>query len=234
MTVYNTEYAQSEFLVHGETWIQSRFAGKFNTIFDVGCNIGEWTRMARSFHPNAEIHMFEIAPDTYSQMLKNIPIDNKIIPNSFGLSDTIGTVPLKYKPSYNALTTTVTDLQLDDSITIQGLTFTGDDYVESRRIQQIDYLKIDTEGAESRVFKGFEKTLRAGKIKVLQFEYGYICVLTKWLLMDSYKYLEPLGFKLGKLCNGHIEFHDYTLIHEDFKGPDYVAVHESVWKDFGL
>ena len=48
MSEYNREYAMSEFQQHGETWIQNRFNGQFKTIFDVGSNIGEWTRMTRS------------------------------------------------------------------------------------------------------------------------------------------------------------------------------------------
>lgn len=234
MSEYNREYAMSEFQQHGETWIQNRFNDQFKTIFDVGSNIGEWTRMTRSFQPNADIHMFEIVPDTYRKMLSNIELDNKMIPNSFGLLDKSGPVPMKHKTEYDSLSTIVTDLRLDDSIPINGLAFTGDDYVDSRRIEMIDYLKIDTEGAEGRVFKGFEKTLKEGKVRIIQFEYSFICVLTKWMLIDSYNFLEPLGFKLGKLKQDSIEFHDYTLIDEDFKGPEYIAVHQNSWHMFGL
>ncbi len=231
---YNREYALSEFDAHGETWIQNRFNNQFNTIFDVGCNIGEWTNMTRQYQPNADIHMFEVMPDTYRKMLSNIELDNKMIPNSFGLSDSAGPIPMKYKTSYDALSTSILDLRLDDSEIRTGLTMTGDQYVDSRQIEQIDYLKIDTEGAEGKVFKGFENTLKAGKVKVIQFEYSFICVLTKWMLIDSYKFLEPLGFKLGRLKKDRIEFHDYTLTDENFIGPDYIAVHETVKDRFGL
>jgi hypothetical protein len=54
------------------------------------------------------------------------------------------------------------------------------------------------------------------------------------MLIDSYKFFEPLGFKLGRLKPDHIQFHDYSLLDEDFKGPEYIAVHESAWADFGL
>lgn len=226
---YTREYALQEFDEHGESWIQKRFEGRFETIFDVGCNIGEWSRMTRQYQPNADIHMFEIVPSTYQKMLSNIEIDNKMIPNSFGLLDKAGSVPMKHKTTYDSLSTIVTDLRLDESIPITGLAFTGDEYVESRQIDKIDYLKIDTEGAEGKVFKGFENTLKAGKVKMIQFEYSFVCVLTKWMLIDSYKFLEPLGFKLGRLKKDHIEFHDYTLLDENFKGPEYIAVHESYW-----
>lgn len=231
---YNPSLAQKEFEEHGETWLQERFSGKFNTIFDVGCNIGEWTKMARKYQPQADIHMFEVMPETYRSMLSNVQTDENMHTNGFGLSNYSGTLEMKYKPSYSAVSTSVMDLRLDDSFIRHGLVMKGDDYVKSRNIKSIDYLKIDTEGAEDQVFKGFENTLKEGKIKVIQFEYGYICILTKWLLIDSYKYLTPLGFTLGRLKKGSIVFKEYALPDEDFNGPDFIAVHESVKHNFGL
>ena len=231
---YTRERALEEFETHGERWLQERFSGKFNTIFDVGSNIGEWSRMTRKYQPQADIHMFEVMGETYRQLLKNIDIDDKMFPNSFGLSNCNGTIDMKYKPSYSAVSTPVMDLRLDNSEIRKGLVVKGDDYIESRNVENIDFLKIDTEGAEENVFKGFEKSLSQGKIKVIQFEYGYICVLTKWMLIDSYKYLTPFGYHLGRLKNGSIEFKDYNLMDEDFNGPEYIAVHESVKHEFGL
>lgn len=231
MSSYNREYALSEFKEHGEIWMQQRFAGRFNTVFDVGSNIGEWTNMVRQYQPNADIHMFEIVPDTYNRMLSNIKLDSKMFPNSFGLLDKNGTVPIKYKTTYDALSTVVTDLRLDESEMRTGLAFTGDQYVESRGIEHIDYLKLDVEGAEGLAMEGFYNTLKDGKVSILQFEYSFICVLTKWMLIDSYKFLEPLGFKLGKLYEDRIEFREYTLMDENFIGPEYIAVHENYWSE---
>jgi FkbM family methyltransferase len=225
--IYNTEYAQKEFIEHGERWILTQLKGKIETIFDVGCNIGEWTRMARELHSEAKIHMFEIIPDTFDQMMCNIVLDNYMFPNSFGLSDQAGKVQMKYKPEYSAVSTQLMNLRLDNSIIRSGLVLTGDDYCESRRIESIDYLKIDVEGAEKNVLKGFERMLSEQRVNVIQFEYGYAAILSKFLLIDAYQWLEPFGFKLGKLTNGKVMFHDYALFHEDFQGPDYVAVHKS-------
>ena len=234
MTTYTSEYAQSEFEQHGELWLQQKLENKLNTIFDVGSNIGEWTRMARKYNPNAEIHTFEVMAPTYRKMLSNIVIDDKIYPNGFGLGDENGPITMRYKPEYDAVSTSILNLRLDDSLIKTGLVMKGDDYVASREIDKIDFLKVDTEGAEERVFKGFEHCLRQGRIKMIQFEYGYICVLTKWLLKDSYEYLTQFGYSLGKLTPNGIQFHDYALYHEDFQGPDYVAVHNYYREELGL
>ena len=223
---YTQEYAEYEFRLHGEEWILSKLQGKLNTIFDVGSNIGEWSRMARKFNPDANIHMFEIMPQTYRQMLSNLPIDEKMHPNGLGLSNEYGKVLMKYKPEYPAVSSSLMNLRLDDSYLQYGLAMIGDDYVESRQIETIDYLKIDVEGAEEKVLKGFNKTLEGKRIKIIQFEYNVNAILAKWLLIDAFQYLVPLGYRLGRLTNGQVQFHDYTLLHETFNGPDYIAVHQ--------
>lgn len=230
---YNRTYAQQQFIHHGENWIQQKIKGNANIIFDVGSNIGEWTYMARSIHPDAEIHTFEIIPNTYKKLLSNIVIDNKIIPNGFGLSDVAGTLKMKHRLDYDVVSTYLKDLAVENFQWRTGLVMTGDDYVESRQINYIDYLKIDTEGAEGLVLKGFKNTLEQQKVGIIQFEYSYNCILSRWMLIDAYELLTPLGYKLGRLTKDGIQFHEYALYHETFGAglehgaPDYIAVHHS-------
>jgi hypothetical protein len=103
----------------------------------------------------------------------------------------------------------------------------GDDYVHSIGIEKIDLLKLDIEGAEMKALKGFENCLREKRIRVVQFEYGYLNILTKNLLMDYYDFFEPLGYRVGKLYPKKIEFKPYSNKLEDFIGPNYVAVLET-------
>lgn len=225
--IYNTQFARAEFLEHGEDWLLRHLNGRLKTILDVGSNIGEWTRMARELHPDAEIHTFEVVPETYRRLLQNIPIDSKIIPNGFGLSDKPGILPMKWRKDFDAVSTHLVKLRVDGFEWRDGIVFTGDDYVKSRRIDYIDFLKIDVEGAEGMVLGGFKNTLLEGRAGIIQFEYGLDCIITKWMLIDAYELLTPLGYRLGKLTPQGIQFHDYALYHETFNGPDYVAVHES-------
>lgn len=53
-------------------------------------------------------------------------------------------------------------------------TVTIDSYSEKNNIKEIDFLKIDTEGAELDVLNGCKKMLSEKKIKFLQVEYGGI------------------------------------------------------------
>jgi len=224
---YDQAYARGEFIQHGEDWLLRHLQGKLNTIFDVGSNIGEWTRMARELHPDAEIHTFEVVPETYRRLLQNIHIDPKIIPNGFGLSSEQKILPMKWRKDYDAVSTYLTDLAVENFEWRNGLVFRGDDYMVSRSVDYLDFLKIDVEGHEGDVLAGFSRPIHEGRIGIIQFEYGLACVLTKWMLIDAYKMLTPHGYRLGRLTPQGIQFHDYALYHETFNGPDYVAVHES-------
>lgn len=222
MIPYTTEYAMGEFSAHGEFQMMSKLP-QLQTVFDVGCNIGEWTRMTRRLHPAAHIHMFEMVPFTFDKMLQNGVLDAGIHPNNFGLSNTTGISTFRYAPQNDRVSTTVLDIYHTDSVINHGLITTGDQYCLSRGIEDIDFLKIDTEGHEYSVLEGFEYRISAGLIKMIQFEYGYAAVLTKKLLIDFHKMLDE-KYVIGRLTPEGVQFKSYHLLDEDFRGPDYVAV----------
>jgi hypothetical protein len=61
----------------------------------------------------------------------------------------------------------------------------------------------------------------------VQFEYGYVNVLTKHLLRDFHQLLEAAGLVVGKIYPNHVDFRTYRLPDEDFLGPNYLAVRRS-------
>lgn len=225
---YNTEYALHEFKTHGEYDLMRKLhVVGLHTIFDVGCNIGEWSRMVRQFHPNSKIHMFELLPATFQKLLHNNVLDKNMVANSYGLSNVTQEIPIRVMLSNDRVTTTVTEMKHPDSIVTTGLVRHPESYLKYYDINYIDYLKIDTEGHEYEVLLGFSSLLEQGKIACIQFEYGFINVLTRHLMIDFYKLLEPYGYVIGPLTPTCVDFRNYTIFKEDFQGPDYIAVHKS-------
>jgi FkbM family methyltransferase len=217
-----------EFEIHGETQMMERLRSiQLRNIFDVGCNIGAWTQMARQHHPEAHIHMFELVPQTFQKMLRNVQLDGRMYPNSFGLSDKPGEITIKYVPENDRVSTAVLSLLHDNSVIVPALVSSGEVYCKQWGIGYIDFLKLDTEGNEFPTLKGFMSLLQEGRIGCVQFEYGFINVLTKNLLIDFNNLLRPLGYHMGLLTPEGVKFKDYHLFDENFIGPDYVAVHES-------
>jgi Methyltransferase FkbM domain len=99
----------------------------------------------------------------------------------------------------------------------------GDDFLTREGIRQVDFLKLDVEGAEHLALQGLEAALRQQRIRLVQFEYGRVNVLTHFLLRDFYQLFSQYGYAVGKIYPDYVDFRDYDLIDEDFLGPNYLA-----------
>ena len=70
--------------------------GNVETIFDVGANTGEYTRMLGSYFPDARIHCFEPAGAMFSILADNMRDNGNVVLNNFGISDERGEGVLYY------------------------------------------------------------------------------------------------------------------------------------------
>jgi FkbM family methyltransferase len=200
---------------------------EMRVVFDIGANVGDWATLASRCFSRSTIHCFEIMPSTFDVLTENMGTVANVAVNGFGLSDRAGEVELKYYPGYSTVTSIFDYPQGLASTRVTGRVTTGDEYVESHGIERIDFMKLDVEGSEHLVLKGFSRMLDSGKIEMIQFEYGTINILTKFLLHDFYKLLTAKGYVIGKIYPRYVEFRDYQFGHEDFLGPNYLAVRES-------
>ena len=103
----------------------------------------------------------------------------------------------------------------------------GDDFIKENNISNIDLLKLDLEGAEFDAIQGFSKALNEKKIRIIQFEYGYINITTKKLLIDYYNFFSKRGYLVGKVFPKYVEFRPYKFKYEDFIGPNFIVVREN-------
>jgi Methyltransferase FkbM domain len=99
----------------------------------------------------------------------------------------------------------------------------GDEFLAREGISQVDFLKLDVEGAEHLVLEGLEGYLREQRIRLVQFEYGRVNILTHFLLRDFYQLFAKYGYAVGKVFPDYVEFREYELKDEDFLGPNYLA-----------
>ena len=226
----NVDY---EFSTNGEAACLRTLAESTDTrsVFDVGANVGDWSATAVRIFPQATVHAFEIVPDTFERLAENSRDEARIVPHNFGLSDAEGTTKVYFAPELSHVATCVPGFsdQFHDCVTreVDAAVTTGDTFCAENGIAKIDFLKIDVEGYEDRVLKGFEGMLSRGAIDVIQFEYGYINIDTHFLLRDFYTYLEGFGMRLGKIYPTNVDFRDYRHVDEDFYGPNYLAVRSS-------
>lgn len=142
--------------------------------------------------------------------------------------DAAGTVTIHHYPDEPYLTTTATEFPHHAPyVELQVPVETGDSYAERHDIDTIDLLKIDVEGAEPSVLRGFSTMLGRGAIGAIQFEYGVVAVIDKFLMSDFYALLGGYGYEIGPLRTDGVWFQPYDLGVERFIDVNFVAVHES-------
>jgi FkbM family methyltransferase len=223
-----------DFYKNGEFGLLKRLAsGNYSgstdvpyVIFDVGANVGHWTINASEIFPTAVLHCFEAIQPTLMELKRNTQNRKNITVNEFGLLNIEDELLFKYYPESSVLSG-MYDFPIEAKHEfVKGRVRIGDDYVEENDIKKIDFLKIDVEGAENLVLEGFKRSLKQKKIQMIQFEYGMANIITKFLLYDFYRFFKEYGYTLGKIYPGFVEFRDYDLQQEDFRGPNFLAVRE--------
>lgn len=220
------------FTKNGEELILKRLK-KFNlkTVFDVGANLGDWTNKAIQQLGTPKIHVFEISNSALRELSKKFNSSNNVIINKFGLSNNEMTVQYKDYGNNSIVNTLVLDSDFHDEGNFPKIkntqVTTGDNYCNKNLIDEIDFLKIDVEGVEHLVLEGFKEKLKLGKIKIIQFEYGYINGNTKFLIRDFYKLLTRYGYIIGPLKSKGVIFMEFNYALNNFtSGPNFIAVHK--------
>lgn len=176
--------------------------------------------------PNCHVHAFEVAPQTFHRLSERFRMAEnrkRVSLNCFGLSDENCKRQMFYYPDHAELTADSPRHESYVSLPFDAQLATGDEYCETHGIDTIDFLKIDVEGAEYRVIKGFAERLSAQKMHCIQFEYGAFSTETKVLRGDYYALLSQ-AYWIGKIFPTYVEFRDYQWSMEDFRFSNYCCV----------
>lgn len=177
-----------DFSTNGEKFFYSSIKNDIKIIFDVGCRDGH---DGNFLDFTGEVHYFDPVSkniDTLSRKECNNSIAKF---NSFGLGE-IETSKDFYPLFGSFFNRIVSTGKNDESNKVTLPIRKGKDYMVENDIQHIDFLKIDTEGYELNVLKGFEDFL--SKIRIIQFEYGGTFKDNNVTLLGIVEYLREHGF----------------------------------------
>jgi FkbM family methyltransferase len=139
-----------------------------HTILDIGANTGLYSLIAKTVNPAAQVYAFEPLP-SFNQALKaNIRLngyDVEVIDQA--VSDFIGTAEF-YAPQRgqgNLYSSSLSmehyeNHQTSTPIVHQVQVTTLDTFVQEQHLQSVDLVKIDAEGQDSNVLKGFVQSMQ--------------------------------------------------------------------------
>jgi FkbM family methyltransferase len=200
-------------------------------VFDVGANVGDWTAMlideaAVHRRQAIDVYAFEPAARTFQSLSSRLGNERRARVELVkrALSDAPGELTL-HVPGGGAGTSSLHGLSLEvESQSEQVAVTTLDAFCSERQINNIDLLKVDTEGHDLVVLEGARDLLARRAIDVIQLEYNHRWVFARKLLRDVFDLLSPLGYEIGKVTPLGVE--RYTAWHpelESYREGNYLA-----------
>ena len=130
------------------------------TVMDVGANLGLYSLLAsRAVGPSGKVYAFEPVPEIFTRLKEHIVLNNatNVIPVPIALSDEKGTVKMSVMRGESSFFRHLSEKFVE--VQVERL----DDFVEREGIERVDAIKIDVEGAELKVIRGADKTIRRYK-----------------------------------------------------------------------
>lgn len=199
---------------------------KNRIIFDVGANIGNYTRNLNTVMSGV-IYAFEPSPQTFALLKDNLAGNANIQLNNVGLSDKVCTMPL-FSDTPTSGITSVYNRRLKHfnlNVTNQGEAHftTLDKYCNEHNIDHIDFLKMDVEGHELAVLNGASEMLEKNAIDYIQFEFGG-CNIDSHTFFQDFWYMLHNKYRIYRILrDGLYEITQYTEYLEIFICTNYLA-----------
>lgn len=192
-------------------------------IFDIGANRGNYTDFVLSLFPNAKILLVEPNDIWINELSekyagnKNIKILNMLV----GQKQT--DLLFYYFTNSNDQLSSIYKRPVFDDLPMQTKfkTCTTIDAIMDQMLEFVDFIKVDTEGAEFDVIKGTVKSFCDQKIKFMQIEYGGTYPDAGITMKEIIRFVNALGYRIYSFNNFFSELNPETFI-EDYHYDNYL------------
>jgi FkbM family methyltransferase len=180
-------------------------------IFDVGAHVGETAARYRALFPDALIHSFEPFPASFESLAATFGADSRVVPHNVAVAETTGAATLRVNRASVTNSLLESDRRGDDywgknlldtegEIAVKTLAL--DDFCREQRIERVDVLKIDVQGAEYAVLAGARELLARRAVDLIYLE---MIIAPSYVGQRKYHYyltlLDGLGYELFDLFN---------------------------------
>ena len=201
-------------------------------IIDIGAHKGLYSELLLKHYPNANFYLFEPQKNLYKNLTEKFS-DKKFHIYNFGLSnqnkeldffqtkkdDGLGSI-------YKRQTEYIGDIKKNFSLYTK---------IEVKRFEDlnlnidIDIVKIDVEGNEMNVLKGFGEKI--SNVKIIQFEFGRNQLDSKYNFHDFYSFLSDNLFEIYRIHPSGIKrIIKYSWFEEMFIASNIICINKKFFK----
>ncbi|MEP7247177.1 MAG: FkbM family methyltransferase [Gammaproteobacteria bacterium] len=194
---------------NGEYWLLDHVLRASNgphVLLDVGANKGDWTAEAlRLSSGSAHVHSFEPSSATRAMLSARFAESGHVTVQACALSNASGEATF-YTHEAGAGTNSLSSTSGPHTEVIPVTTV--DEFLQNSGIATVTMAKIDTEGFDLLVLEGARRSLGAGCIGILQFEYNSRWLLNHACLRDVFDLVRDTPYRVGKLVGHDLELYD--------------------------
>lgn len=187
-----------------EYFFPAQFSPK--VILDIGANIGVSSALFADTFPQAQVHSIEPMPDNFEILKLNAAERPQIKPHCLALADKAGTMEMfasEGSTNFGGFSFYKTGSNINKSFSIP--TATPSDFLQNVGLEQIDLIKIDTEGAEEIILKSFPAEVLARTTWITgelhgQNDFELLAYLSQWFDIELKKSFKKRLF-IFRACN---------------------------------
>jgi FkbM family methyltransferase len=187
-----------------ETFLRALLARapEFPVVLDVGAYHGEYAKLVRRYSPSATIYCFEPHPRSFEILRKTAEDDGfEALPLACGAHSGDGhLLDFAFQDGSKRASCYQDTLQVGRVVPLSvhdTKIVTLDEFARTRRIEQIELLKVDVEGAELDVLRGARELISQRRIRTIQFEISYVNAVQRNWVRDFYDLL--IGYSFYRL-----------------------------------
>lgn len=211
---------------NGEYALLKHVLPNCSVFFDVGANKGEWTSyiIAEKGQAPYKCVLFEPGANAFAQ-LKNIFNNNQHVElNNVAVSNTPGSLEFYEEENAGGMSSAVKGWSPENIEPVQVPCTTVDQEITAKKLNTVDFIKIDVEGFDLKVMEGAAKSLKAQLIGLIQFEYNECWFDTGSSLVKAYRLLIENGYKVYIIRPNGLMAYDVNTYGDFYSLSNFIAV----------